>query len=167
MAETLTELATAIDARLARHQDRFPGLRLADDWAEEAAKSVSRFDDLARGGVDVDFRRGESRTQRARSGSPRSAEFANPTMHPFDHSGPWYAVLLVAGTFDTKGGPVIDPYGRILRPDGSPIVGMYGAGNCVASPSGEAYWGGGTTLGLAVTFGWLAGEHAAHRAASP
>lgn len=167
VAETLTELATAIDARLARHHDRFPGLRLADDWAEEAAKSVSRFDDFARGGVDVDFHRGESRTQRARSGAPRSAEFANPTMHPFDHSGPWYAVLLVAGTLDTKGGPVIDPDGRILRPDGSPIVGMYGAGNCVASPSGEAYWGGGTTLGLAVTFGWLAGEHAAQRTASP
>ena len=167
VAETLTELATAIDARLARHHDRFPGLRLADDWSEEAAKSVIRFDDLARGGVDVDFHRGESRTQRARSGAPRSAEFANPTMHPFDRSGPWYAVLLVAGTLDTKGGPVIDPDGRILRPDGSPIVGMYGAGNCVASPSGEAYWGGGTTLGLAVTFGWLAGEHAAHRTASP
>lgn len=166
VAETLPELAMAIDARLARHHDRFPGLRLADDWAEQAAESVSRFDDLARSGVDADFHRGESRTQRARSGAPRSAEFANPTMHPFDHSGPWRAVLLVAGTLDTKGGPAIDPDGRMMRPDGSPIVGMYGAGNCVASPSGEAYWGGGTTLGLAVTFGWLAGEHAAHRTQS-
>jgi len=163
VAQTLAELATAIDARLMRHQDRFPGLRLADDWAEQAAQSVERFDHLARGGVDVDFHRGESRTQRSRSGPPRSDEFANPTMHPFEPSGPWYAVLLVAGTLDTKGGPLIDPNGRIVRTDGSAILGLYGAGNCVASASGEAYWGGGTTLGLAVTFGWLAGEHAANR----
>ena len=165
VADTLAELATAIDARLIRHLDRFPGLRLADDWAERATESVRRFDELARNGLDVDFHRGTSRTQRARSGPPRSDEFANPTMYPFDRSGPWYAVLLVAGTLDTKGGPVIDPDGRIVRPDGSPIAGIYGAGNCVASPAGQAYWGGGTTLGLAVTFGWLAGEHAAERAA--
>ena len=52
----------------------------------------------------------------------------------------------------------------MVRPDGSAIDGLYGAGNCVASPAGQAYWGGGSTLGLAVTFGWLAGEHAAARA---
>jgi succinate dehydrogenase/fumarate reductase flavoprotein subunit len=163
-AATLDELAVAIDARLARHQHRFPGLALDAGWAEQAQASVRRFDEHARAGVDEDFHRGETRTQRARSGDPRSGEFPNPTMHPFDHSGPWHAVLLVAGTLDTKGGPMIDPHARIVRPDGSPIGGLYGAGNCIASPAGQAYWGGGTTLGLAVTFGWLAGEHAAARA---
>jgi hypothetical protein len=163
VADTLDELVERIDERLARHHDRFPGLRLATDWAQQAHESVLRFDRAARAGVDPDFGRGTSRTQRARSGAPRSDEFANPTMHPFDHDGPWYAVLLVAGTLDTKGGPMIDPHARIVRPDGSPIVGLYGAGNCIASPAGQAYWGGGTTLGLAVTFGWLAGEHAASR----
>ncbi len=162
-ADSLADLAMKIDERLARHHDRFPGLRLAPDWAGRTHETLLRFDDAARTGVDPDFHRGETRTQRARSGPPRSAEFPNPTMHPFDHEGPWRAVLLVAGTLDTKGGPMIDPQARIVRPDGTPITGLYGAGNCIASPAGQAYWGGGTTLGLAVTFGWLAGEHAASR----
>jgi predicted oxidoreductase len=163
VGDTLEALATAIDERLARHHDRFPGLCLADDWVAQAQASIERFDAFARSGVDADFHRGATRTQRARSGAPRSDEFPNPTMHPFDHSVPWHAVLLVAGTLDTKGGPMIDPHARVVRPDGSPIDGLYGAGNCIASPAGQAYWGGGTTLGLAVTFGWLAGEHAAGR----
>ena len=165
VADSLADLATRIDERLSRHHDRFPGLRLAPDWADRTHDTLVRFDHAARAGVDPDFRRGETRTQRARSGPPRSAEFPNPTMHPFDHGGPWRAVLLVAGTLDTKGGPMIDPNGRIVRPDGTAITGLYGAGNCVASPAGQAYWGGGSTLGLAVTFGWLAGEHAAARSA--
>lgn len=164
VADTLEQLAERIDARLARHHDRFPGLRLEPDWAHRARATLERFDHFARTGVDTDFHRGATRTERARSGAPRSTEHPNPTMHPFDHSGPWHAVLLVAGTLDTKGGPMIDPHARIVRPDGSPITGLYGAGNCIASPAGQAYWGGGTTLGLAVTFGWLAGEHAAGRA---
>jgi len=39
----------------------------------------------------------------------------------------------------------------------------YGAGNAVASPAGQAYWAGGATLGLAATFGWIAGVDAASR----
>jgi succinate dehydrogenase/fumarate reductase flavoprotein subunit len=62
---------------------------------------------------------------------------------------------------DSKGGPVIDPSGRVLDADGEPVPGLYGAGNCVASPSGKAYWAGGATIGPALTFGWLAGKAAA------
>lgn len=165
-AATLDDLAIAIDERLRRHHHRFPGTQLAPEWAATTAATLARFDEMARTGVDTDFGRGSTRTQRARSGAPRSDEHPNPTMHPFSHEGPWYAVLLVAGVLDTKGGPMIDPNARMVRPDGSAIEGLYGAGNCIASPAGQAYWGGGTTLGLAVTFGWLAGEHAAARAAT-
>jgi succinate dehydrogenase/fumarate reductase flavoprotein subunit len=69
----------------------------------------------------------------------------------------------VPGTLDTKGGPRIDTNSRLLRSDGSFVPGLYGAGNCIASPAGQAYWAGGTTLGLAATFGWIAGNHAANR----
>jgi hypothetical protein len=42
-----------------------------------------------------------------------------------------------------------------------PIPGLYGAGNAIASPSGPAYFGGGTTIGLALVWGHLAGQAAA------
>ncbi|MBM3676387.1 MAG: FAD-binding protein, partial [Actinobacteria bacterium] len=102
-------------------------------------------------------------TERARSGAPRPEPAPNPTMHPFRGEGPYFAVVLVPGTLDTKGGPEIDPEARVVGLDGEPIPGLYGAGNCVASPAGQAYWAGGTTLGLAVTFGWIAGRNAAAR----
>ena len=44
---------------------------------------------------------------------------------------------------------------------GLAIDGLFGAGNCVASPTGEAYWSAGSTLGPGLTFGFLAGKAAA------
>jgi 3-oxosteroid 1-dehydrogenase len=47
----------------------------------------------------------------------------------------------------------------VLGTDGAPIPGLYGAGNCIGSPTGEAYWGGGSTLGPAMFHGYLAGKN--------
>ena len=81
-------------------------------------------------------------------------------MHPFSESGPYHAIILVAGALDTKGGPRTDTAARVLRPEG-PVPGLFGAGNCVASPAGQAYWSAGATIGLALVFGYIAGQSAA------
>ena len=89
----------------------------------------------------------------------------NKTMHPLRDSGPYHCILLGGGALDTKGGPVTDEFGRFVDQHGSVIEGIYGAGNCVASPAGQAYWGAGGTIGVAFTFGAIAGEHAAAQSA--
>ena len=79
---------------------------------------------------------------------------------------PFYAMPLYDGTLGTNGGPRIDADARVLRHDGNPIPGLYAAGNASASVFGPAYPGGGATIGPALTFGYLAGRHAASREAT-
>ena len=63
----------------------------------------------------------------------------------------------------TKGGLVTNEWAQVLREDGSVIDGLYAAGNTSASVMGNTYPGGGSTLGPAMTFGYLAAMHAADR----
>ena len=71
------------------------------------------------------------------------------------------------GALGTNGGVKTDALGRALDPDGAPIGGLYAIGNVMAAPTGPVYAGAGGTLGPALTFGCIAGRHAASRANSP
>lgn len=163
VADDLPGLAGKLHDHLARHAALLPGVTVAPHFADRLAATIQDFGRIADDGVDVRFGRGGTRGERARSGAARRPGMVNPTMHRFAPTGPYHAIVLVPGTLDTKGGPLTDERARILGSEGTPIPGLYGAGNCVASPAGQGYWGGGTTLGLAVTFGWLAGRDAAGR----
>jgi succinate dehydrogenase/fumarate reductase flavoprotein subunit len=164
VGETWAELAQRISEKLAAYQHVVPGARLDDGFLDTLHETLDRWSRMSESGVDADFGRGGTSTERRRSGPPRQDGMVNPTMHAFAGTGPYYAVVLVPGVLDTKGGPRIDTRARMLRTDGEHVPGLYGAGNAVASPAGQAYWAGGTTLGLAVTFGWIAGVDAAARA---
>ncbi|MFC4949811.1 FAD-dependent oxidoreductase [Pseudonocardia sp. GCM10023141] len=159
--DTIDDLAAALDARLAQLVDRTGGVRLADGFAEQLRATIARFDAFAESGVDEDFGRGGTPIQQAWNGPPRRADMANPTMHPFAATGSYHAIILGPGMLDTKGGPRIDDRARVLDVRGQPISGLYGAGNCIASPAGQAYWSAGATLGVALTFGYIAGRAAA------
>lgn len=78
-------------------------------------------------------------------------------------SPPFYAVPVVPSTIGTCGGPVTDGNGRVMSESGSPIPGLYAAGNSSAAFSGPAYFGPGGTIGPAMIFGVLAARHAARR----
>jgi hypothetical protein len=169
-AATLAELAKAIDARLEALADRTGGVRLAGDFAKALPKTVARWNQMCARGVDEDFARGAGIYDRdwhakiwsfANPGTKHALTQKNVTMHALSGRGPYYAIILAAGTLDTNGGPVINRRAQVLDAAGQPIAGLYGAGNCIASPTGPYYFAGGGTLGPAVAFGCIAGEGAA------
>jgi succinate dehydrogenase/fumarate reductase flavoprotein subunit len=159
---TWAELTSNLDARLASLSGHVGGLRLDPDFAENMKQTVRRFNAFARAGKDEDFGRGDTDIQLHWNSSKRDDSMPNPTMYPLADQGPYHAIILGAGALDTKGGPRIDTQARVLDVSGDPIPGLYGAGNCISSPAAQAYWSAGTTIGLALTFGYIAGSTAAH-----
>jgi 3-oxosteroid 1-dehydrogenase len=166
-AATLPELAAAISKRLSTLSAGTGGFKLADDFTASLSATVSRFNQFATSGKDLDFQRGDYRYDVQWNERNSSAEviqtnrLPNKTMCPLSPSGPYYAILLAAGSADTNGGPVINDKAQVMSVRNQPIPGLYGAGNCIASPSGRAYWGGGGTIGPALVFGYIAAKTAA------
>jgi len=171
--DSIDDLAHKIDQRLGEIASKTGGVSLAPSFAGNLKKTIGRFNGFARSGKDEDFQRGEAAydSEWHQVFSPMKADSgwpANPgpsiTMHPFRDEGPYYAMILAAGALDTCGGPAIDASARVLDTRDQPIPGLYGVGNCIGSPSGEAYYGAGHTLGLSLTFGFIA-ANAAHNEA--
>lgn len=158
--KTLAELAGNLAARLAGLSDRLPvEARLDSGFPQQLEETVRRFNGFAESGRDEDFHRGEHPIDmiNVHSGNGKP----NPVMYPLSDTGPYYGIILAAGTLDTKGGPRVNARAQVLDTGGAVIPRLYGAGNCIASPAAQAYWGGGSTIGCAITFGYLAGKHAA------
>jgi 3-oxosteroid 1-dehydrogenase len=132
--------------------DRLAGLaRAAGVDAEGLVKTVSRFNEFAAAGRDEDFGRGDSAYDRY-YGDPRRA---NPNLAPLARP-PFYAVKIVPGDLGTKGGLSTDERARVIRADGTPVEGLFAAGNASASVMGHGYAGAGATIGPAMTFGYIA-----------
>lgn len=167
--QTLAELVAAIRNRLGEISASTGGLALDSSFEETLAKTIKQFNGFAESGIDEDFQRGKNAydSEWHQVFSPMAAgtdwpKNPNPsiTMHPLSDEGPYYAIMLAAGALDTCGGPVIDAKARVLDSWGNPIPNLYGAGNCIASPSRDAYYGAGHTLGMSMTFGYIAANAA-------
>jgi succinate dehydrogenase/fumarate reductase flavoprotein subunit len=160
--QTLEELAASLDRRLGEIGSRTGHFRLDQSFTANIKDTIARYNQFAETGKDLDFHRGEAPIEFANHGARRPGnEKPNLMMYPIAPTGPYYAVMLGGGTLDTKGGPKVNGDAQVVDEGEKAIPGLYGAGNCVASPAGQAYWAGGATLGPALTFGALAGRHAA------
>lgn len=141
-APTLEELATRI---------KVPTEALLQTVANINAYSVT--------GVDPEFGRGGNIYDQF-FGDPTVKP--NPNLGPID-TGPFYAVPINNGDLGTKGGLRCDGRARVLDQQGTPIAGLYAAGNCSGNPFGNCYPGAGGTIGPAMTFGFVAANDIAER----
>ena len=129
------------------------------------AAQIDEFNADAASGRDRAFQRGETPQDRFLGDA---TVIPNPCVRPLD-TAPFFAVRLRCGTLGTSGGLSTDAHGRVLGHDGTPLPGLYAAGNAAASVFRGAYPGGGATLGSAVVRAFAAGEHiaASHAASHP
>jgi succinate dehydrogenase/fumarate reductase flavoprotein subunit len=159
---TMEELASKIDARLAKLVEEGKlgsTVRLRPDFAAKTEETRQRFNGFARSGKDLDFNRGDNEVDHCFEKAQPNG-MPNATMHPLADKGPYHAIIIAGGTLDTKGGPQVNARAQVLDNGGAPIPSLYGAGNCIAAPTANAYYGGGGTLGPALTWGYLAALHA-------
>ncbi len=119
--------------------------------------TVAAFNQHAAVGEDPEFGRGRSAFNRG-SGDPEHRP--NPSLAPVE-KGPFYAIKVLPGSFGTFAGLKADPTARALDRDGEPIRGLYVAGSDQANVMGGHYPSGGINIGPAMTFGYIAGRHAA------
>jgi succinate dehydrogenase/fumarate reductase flavoprotein subunit len=120
---------------------------------------VARFNASAAKGEDPEFHRGESALEK-RGGDPECKP--NPCLRPL-LDGPFYAVKILPGDFSTLAGLRTDGCARVLNAENQPIPGLYAAGNDLSTMGGGHSPAGGFTIGPAVTFGFVAGQHLAGR----
>ena len=142
---------------LLRRADSIAGLAGAVGVPPAALEAtVARFNGMAQQGRDLDFRRGESLYDRYYGDATVKP---NPSLAPLTRA-PFYALPIYPCEIGTNGGILADDSGRALATDGTPVAGLYAAGNCAASPMGRSYPAAGATLGSGMTFGYVAARHA-------
>lgn len=123
---------------------------------ENLSHTMQHFNKMAATGKDADFHKGESAYDRY-YGDPTIKP--NPNIRPL--SGKLYAVKLVLTDLGTCGGFMTDENGRLLKNDGQPVQGLYGAGNVTANVFGRCYPGAGATIGAGLVYSYISAMHAA------
>lgn len=126
---------------------------------EILSTTIRSMNEYARTGRDLEFNRGELAYDKA-FGDPRGRP--NTNLGPIDKA-PFYAVKLELGDLGTKGGLRVDEHARVLDTVGNPIEGLYATGNTTGSLFVDTYPGPGSTLGAAMTFAFVAVNHAADK----
>jgi 3-oxosteroid 1-dehydrogenase len=119
----------------------------------DTVKKVAKY---SKTGVDEDFGSGSTSYDKY-YGDPSVSP--NPCLAPLSKA-PFYAFPVYPGDIGTKGGVDVDINAQALNKKGRPILGLYATGNTASSVMGYTYPGAGSTIGPAMTFGYVAAKHA-------
>jgi len=119
--------------------------------------SAAQFNEAARLGTDHAFGKGSDEYNRYLGDADHGP---NPCLGPLARA-PFYAIAVYPGDIGTALGIRCNEDSQALDAQGNPIGGLYVVGNDMHSVMGGHYPGAGITLGPALTFGWLAGQHLA------
>ncbi|KAI9373251.1 FAD binding domain-containing protein [Aspergillus egyptiacus] len=122
--------------------------------AHGLSETTHRWNEMCRSGTgtDTDFGKGDNAYDRY-FGDPASRP--NPNMGPVSKP-PFYAVAIWPGDLGTKGGLLTDECQRVLDTEARVIPRLFAIGNTAASIMGRTYLGAGSTLGPAMTHGFIA-----------
>jgi succinate dehydrogenase/fumarate reductase flavoprotein subunit len=123
------------------------------------ASTVNTFNQYAASGEDPEFGRGANAYQRHLGDADQQP---NPCVAVIARA-PFYAVEVIPSDLGMSAGMQTDAHARVLGADNRPITGLYACGNDMASVMNGAYPGPGITLGPALTFAYIAAQHAARR----
>lgn len=121
------------------------------------AETARRMAAYAASGVDDEFGKGADIFTRALGDAEHHP---NPCLGPIGE-GPFYALPLYPSDCGTALGLRTDEHARVLDPAGRPVAGLYACGLDMNSVLRGNYPGAGTMIGPGMTFGYVAGTHAA------
>lgn len=121
------------------------------------ARTIEEFNDNARTGHDPVFGKGSTAYNHYQGDM---ANKPNPCLAPIE-IGPFYAVKIETGDIGTFSGLRTTAHAEVLGDDNSVISGLFAVGADMGTVFGGGYPGAGSTLGPAMTFGFIA----AHRLA--
>jgi 3-oxosteroid 1-dehydrogenase len=122
--------------------------------------TIDIFNKNARDGVDPVWHRGEADFDRWTAGDLKRTDLKNPCLAPLE-TPPYYGATIWPGTCGTNGGLRTNANAQVLDVWGNVLPRLYCSGNTMASVMGVGYAGGGSTIGPGLTFGYIAGKHAA------
>lgn len=124
------------------------------------AATIARFNEHAENGEDPDFNRGRYPWAAMMTGDKN---MKNPNIGPLNKA-PYYGIALTAvGVGVNAVGLKTDTSARVVHVRGRAIPGLYAAGNSAALLDTGAGYQSGLSNVRGMTWGWIAGKHAAER----
>jgi len=126
--------------------------------ADGLERTLARFNEFARKGEDPDFHKGSRPWSVRLTGDP---SYKNPCLGPVEKP-PFYGVRLVPVSVGINShGLRTNESAQVMHVRGRPIGGLYAVGNSAALLDMGGGYQSGTSNMRAITWGWVAGRHAA------